>query len=81
MIVRSDCASTAAPGPLLAETVGAQLMVRVKVNVIFPNCPRYIPSMTLTAPSVYVPSVGMAPVEPEWKGFDSFKGVVPPRRA
>ena len=67
--------------PLLAETVGAQLMVRVKVNVIFPNCPRYIPSMTLTAPSVYVPSVGVAPVEPEWKGFDSFKGVVPPRRA
>jgi len=67
--------------PLLAETVGAQLMVRVKVNVIFPNCPRYIPSMTLTAPSVYVPSVGVARVEPEWKGFDSFKGVVPPRRA
>ena len=26
-------------------------------------------------------SVGVARVEPEWKGFDSFKGVVPPRRA
>src|SRR5438477_9377928 len=66
---------------LLSEIVGAQMIVRVKVNVIFPNCPRYILSMTLTAPSVYVPIVGVAPVEPEWKGCDSFKRVVPPRRA
>jgi uncharacterized protein len=29
--------------PLLAGTVGAQLIVRVNVKVIFPNCPRYIP--------------------------------------
>ena len=67
--------------PLLAGTVGAQLIDRVKVGVIFPNCPRYIPSMTLTEPSVYVPSAGVAPVEPAWKGFDSFKDVIPPRRA
>ncbi len=37
--------------PLLPDTVGAQLIVRIKVDVIFPNCPRYIPSMTLTEPS------------------------------
>jgi uncharacterized protein len=67
--------------PLLAGTIGAQLIVRVKVNVIFPNCPRYIPSMMLTEPSVYVPSAGVAPLEPAWKGFDSFKDVIPPRRA
>jgi hypothetical protein len=36
--------------PLLAETFGAQLIVRVKANVIFPNCPRYIPSMTSPSP-------------------------------
>src|SRR5436190_137411 len=29
--------------PLLATTVGAQLMVRVEARAIFPNCPRYIP--------------------------------------
>ncbi len=29
--------------PLLAETVGAQLIVRVKARAIFPNCPRYVP--------------------------------------
>src|SRR6266540_3690500 len=27
--------------PMLGETVGAQLIVRIKANVIFPNCPRY----------------------------------------
>ena len=33
--------------PLLAETVGAQLIVRVTARAIFPNCPRYIPTMQL----------------------------------
>ena len=66
--------------PLLSETVGAQLIIRVKVDVIFPNCPRYIPAMTLAEPSVYVPTAGVAPVEPAWKGFDAFRDVVPPRR-
>lgn len=66
--------------PLLAETVGAQLMIRLKVSVIFPNCPRYIPSLTLAEPSVYVPQEDVAPVEPAWKGFDAFKDLVPPRR-
>jgi hypothetical protein len=65
--------------PLLADTIGAQLIVRIKVNVIFPNCPRYIPSMALTEPSVYVPHAGVVPVEPAWKGFDAFRNVVPPR--
>jgi len=66
---------------LLSRTIGAQMIVRVKVDVIFPNCPRYIPAMTLAEPSIYVPRAGVAPVEPAWKGFDSFKDVVPPRRA
>src|SRR5438034_158901 len=33
--------------PLLATTVGAQLMVRVEARAIFPNCPRYIPKMQM----------------------------------
>src|SRR5438270_8925023 len=49
---------------LLTETVGAQLIVRVKADVIFPNCPRYIPSMTLNEASIYVPHAGVPPVEP-----------------
>ena len=33
--------------PLLGQTVGAQLIVRVQARAIFPNCPRYIPKLTL----------------------------------
>jgi len=66
--------------PLLAQTVGAQMIVRVQARAIFPNCPRYIPKMQLTEPSVYVPQPGCDPVEPAWKGFDLFKGYVHPRQ-
>src|SRR5260370_18444938 len=47
---------------LLSEIVGAQMIVRIKVDAIFPNCPRYIPSLTLAKPSVYVPHPLVAPV-------------------
>jgi predicted pyridoxine 5'-phosphate oxidase superfamily flavin-nucleotide-binding protein len=50
--------------PLLAKTVGAQLIVRVEAHAIFPNCPRYIPTMSMTDPSIYAPRPGCEPVEP-----------------
>ena len=67
--------------PLLAQTVGAQLIVRVKARAIFPNCPRYIPKLQLAEPSKYVPQSGQEPVEPAWKGFADFRGCVHPRQA
>jgi len=66
--------------PLVADTVGAQMIVRVTARAIFPNCPRYIPKMQLAEPSVYVPQPDSEPVEPAWKGFDIFKGFVHPRQ-
>ena len=66
--------------PLVADTVGAQMIVRVTARAIFPNCPRYIPKMQLVEPSVYAPQPGNEPVEPAWKGFDIFKGFVHPRQ-
>jgi predicted pyridoxine 5'-phosphate oxidase superfamily flavin-nucleotide-binding protein len=66
--------------PLLASTVGAQLIVRLTARAIFPNCPRYIPKMQLAEPSIYVPQPGCEPPEPAWKGFDSFKDAVHPRQ-
>jgi len=66
--------------PLLAHTIGAQLIVRVTASAIFPNCPRYIPKLALIEPSVYVPRPGHDPVEPAWKGFPEFKDVVHPRQ-
>ena len=82
---RAGSGSTARPAssredPLLAETVGAQLIVRVKARAIFPNCPRYIPKLALAEASQYVPQAGKAPVEPAWKGFADFKDYVHPRQ-
>jgi predicted pyridoxine 5'-phosphate oxidase superfamily flavin-nucleotide-binding protein len=66
--------------PLLKETVGAQLIVRVAARTIFPNCPRYVPGLQLVEPSQYTPQPGVEPPEPAWKGFDAFKDVVHPRQ-
>ena len=65
---------------LLGQTVGAQLIVRVAARAIFPNCPRYIPTMELTEPSVYAPRPGHEAPEPAWKGFDAFKDCMHPRQ-
>jgi predicted pyridoxine 5'-phosphate oxidase superfamily flavin-nucleotide-binding protein len=66
--------------PLLDATVGAQLIVRVAATAIFPNCPRYIPTMRLAEPSVYTPRAGHEPPEPAWKNFDAFKDCIHPRQ-
>jgi predicted pyridoxine 5'-phosphate oxidase superfamily flavin-nucleotide-binding protein len=66
--------------PLLRAMPGAQLLVRIRPTHIFPNCPRYIPTMSLEQSSIYVPQAGCAPVEPAWKGFPEFKDVVPSRK-
>ncbi len=64
--------------PLLAEFVGAQLMVRVRAEAIFPNCPRYIHKMQIIEESAYVPSEGHTPPVPKWKQFPEFRDVLPP---
>jgi predicted pyridoxine 5'-phosphate oxidase superfamily flavin-nucleotide-binding protein len=73
-------ASVSDSDPLLSETVGAQLMVRVTARAIFPNCPRYIPTMPSIEPSIYVPRAGQDPPEPAWKGRDDFKDCIHPRQ-
>jgi len=66
--------------PLLSETVGAQLIVRLTVRAIFPNCPRYVPKMQLTGISVSAPQAGCESPEPAWKSFEDFKDYVHPRQ-
>jgi predicted pyridoxine 5'-phosphate oxidase superfamily flavin-nucleotide-binding protein len=66
--------------PLLTETVGAQMIVRVEARAIFSNCPRYVPTMELVEPSPYTPRPGQDPVEPAWKSFDAFKDDIHPRQ-
>jgi predicted pyridoxine 5'-phosphate oxidase superfamily flavin-nucleotide-binding protein len=72
-------ASVSRDDPLIKTTVGAQLIVRVTAKAIFPNCPRYIPTMRLTEPSIYTPQPGEAPVEPAWKSAPEFADAVHPR--
>lgn len=66
--------------PLIDQTPGAQLIVKVTPTSIFGNCPRYIPRMRQEEPSPYLPQAGLPPLEPKWKSFDVFADVVPPRR-
>jgi len=56
-------ASVTGDDPLLASFAGAQLIVRVRAERIFPNCPRYILRMT-------------TPPVPKWKRFDEFADVL-----
>jgi predicted pyridoxine 5'-phosphate oxidase superfamily flavin-nucleotide-binding protein len=73
-------ASVSRDDPLMQRFAGAQLLVRVKAGVIFPNCPRYIATPGAVEPSKYTPRPGYAPPEPAWKGFDDFKDYVHPRQ-
>jgi uncharacterized protein len=73
-------ASVSENDPLLSETVGAQLIVRVAARAIFPNCPRYIPAMQSVEPSIYIPHPGQDSPEPKWKAFDDFKDYIHPRQ-
>jgi predicted pyridoxine 5'-phosphate oxidase superfamily flavin-nucleotide-binding protein len=66
--------------PLLHQTFGAQLIVRVAARVIFPNCPRYIPAMQLTEPSIHAPRAGYEAPEPAWKSHPDFKDCARPRQ-
>jgi predicted pyridoxine 5'-phosphate oxidase superfamily flavin-nucleotide-binding protein len=63
--------------PLMREFAGAQLIVRVRAERIFPNCPRYLHRMQLVELSAYVPSDGHAPPTPAWKKMPQFNEVLP----
>ncbi len=79
LVVRGH-ASVHRDDPLLEHTVGAQLIVRIVAQSIYPNCPRYIHRMKLEETSKYAPEPGTAPLEPAWKSFPEFRDVVLPRR-
>ena len=65
--------------PSMGDFAGAQLLVRVTITTIFPNCPRYIPSLAGGAPSQYAPRAGYEPPEPDWKEREGIKEKVPRR--
>jgi hypothetical protein len=71
-------ASVNVDDPLLAEFVGAQVVVRVEAEAIFPNCPRYIHRMQMLEESPFAPCEGHTPPIPEWKTRPVFNAVLAP---
>jgi len=53
--------------PLLETWPEAQLVVRVAVREVFPNCPRYIHKRALVESSRFVPKAGCETPVPSWK--------------
>ncbi len=56
---------------------GADLIVRVAVSQIFPNCPRYIHKMQFEEISAYAPRPDYEPPVPAWKQMDAFRDYLP----
>lgn len=73
-------ATLALEDPLLGDWPGAQLVVRVHVHRVFPNCPRYVHTMKRVAPSPYVPRPGETAPRPAWKDDPRFASELPRRQ-
>jgi uncharacterized protein len=60
---------------------GAQLAVEVSVTEIYPNCPRYLPTLQVVEPSEYVAALGREALEPPWKSKPDLVDYVHDRKA
>ncbi|MGC2443395.1 pyridoxamine 5'-phosphate oxidase family protein [Candidatus Binatus sp.] len=64
--------------PMLAEFIGAEILVRVAVTEAFVNCPRYIHKYQRLQTSKYAPQAGSAaPPAPQWKRIDAIQDSLP----
>jgi predicted pyridoxine 5'-phosphate oxidase superfamily flavin-nucleotide-binding protein len=63
---------------LMAEFVGARLLVQVTVTEIFINCPRYIHQYQRLKTSKYAPQANCKmPPAPQWKRIDAIQDALP----
>lgn len=70
-------ASIAFDDPLQPTWPGAQFVVRVAVEEVFGNCPRYIHKYQLVERSAYVPRPDVATPVPDWKKLPDMRAVLP----
>jgi predicted pyridoxine 5'-phosphate oxidase superfamily flavin-nucleotide-binding protein len=63
--------------PLLSDFTDALYIIRVAVDNLFINCPRYIHRYQKLAKSEYVPQAGCPTPVPEWKSIEALKEVLP----
>jgi len=66
---------------LLNHWPEAQLVLRVKLREMFPNCPRYIHKMTLVEESAFIPKHHCETPAPAWKRLEVVADVLPARDA
>jgi predicted pyridoxine 5'-phosphate oxidase superfamily flavin-nucleotide-binding protein len=64
---------------LLASYPGADLVVRVAVEALFINCPRYIHRYQKLGISKYLPKAGCVTPPAQWKRIDLFSDALPAR--
>lgn len=62
--------------PLTATYPGAQFVVRVRAQEVFPNCRRYVHTHDGATRSVFVPAAGDVPPVPDWKRDPWFDGTL-----
>ncbi len=68
--------------PMLAEFIGAEILVRVTITEAFVNCPRYIHKYQRIQTSKYAPQAGCAaPPAPQWKRIDAIQDSLPARES
>jgi hypothetical protein len=65
--------------PLMAQFHEAQLLVRIAVTEVWPNCPRYVHRYRKTQTSKYVPRVECATPLAGWKRIDMIQDDLPVR--
>lgn len=70
-------ATVAENDPLVDRYPGAQLIVRIGVESVFSNCPRYVHKMKLIEESVFVPKDGVESPVPAWKQLNAVADALP----
>jgi len=67
--------------PLIMDWPEAELVLRVQLREMFPNCPRYIHKMKLIEESEFVPNRQCETPAAAWKRLEVVADVLPPRDA
>jgi predicted pyridoxine 5'-phosphate oxidase superfamily flavin-nucleotide-binding protein len=67
--------------PLITNWPETEMILRVKLRNLFPNCPRYIHKMTLVEESSFVPNKHCETPVPAWKRLEVVADVLPPKDA
>lgn len=73
----SGTASLHVADPLLSAYPGAQMIVRVHIEHVLANCPRYVHKMQHIEYSPYVPQDAQTPPVPAWKQKAIYRDVLP----